>query len=141
MKNLEIIKNQEPEELLKNYANFRHYQLLGQTLDYNPVIPITGLPSMTLAEWDYFDLNDGEKRALDIWAGKARAREFQNLIINASSKSFITEKTTYRCALGEIEEKLRISKPFASDSSKTLFEIEKNISKAVISKFFERSFQ
>lgn len=62
------------EEVLKNFARFEHYQILGKCLGYNPEIKACG-NEMPLQDWPYEDEDVECRRALDRWTRSKQAAE------------------------------------------------------------------
>ena len=118
------IESLPPEEMLKQFANFKHYQILGACLDYNPEIK-AGL-SQPLKDWDYDRLDESEKKPLDTWTKRRQAApETMKLLLSAATPLWNMENLPYRKVLEEIADHLNAAKPvrreihFVSDGKNT----------------------
>ena len=102
------IADMEPEALLKNFATFPHYQLLGKCLDYNPTINES---LGQLQDWEYEQVDDDEKKLFDRWAKastQAAPAIWRNIQSAGTSLWGDKNETTYSKLLTEIKDKLEL---------------------------------
>ena len=97
----------EPEKLLQEYATFKHYQLLGGCLGYNPAIAFQGTP-LPLKDWNYDAVDEECRRGLDRWAvSKQAAPEVARQLLNAGTTLW-SARIGYEQVLREVAEHLKL---------------------------------
>jgi hypothetical protein len=99
--------NLEPEELLRRFATFKHYQLLGEALGYNPQITAMG-NVLPLKDWDYDQMDSPCQAVLNRWTkSKQAAPEIVRQLLNAAKPTW-GEARTYVEVLKEIAQHLDV---------------------------------
>ncbi len=126
------IANMPPEELLRTYARFEHYQHLGECLDYNPSIKV-GKSDLPLSGWNYADADIHCQKALDRWIrSKKTSSEIVRKLIKAATPLWGSLRS-YREILREISEHLELS----NQNCKTLAAFEQMIFGSVWNNLFK----
>jgi len=121
-----------PEELLRTYARFEHYQHLGECLDYNPSIKV-GKSDLPLSGWNYADADIHCQKALDRWIrSKKTSSEIVRKLIKAATPLWGSLRS-YREILREISEHLELS----NQNCKTLAAFEQMIFGSVWNNLFK----
>jgi hypothetical protein len=110
----EDFANMAPEQLLKRCANFKNYQILGECLDYNPLITASG-SELPLNDWNYDEMtSDPEcQKGLDRWTkSKQAAPEIVRQMRKAATPSWVWgEYLPYLEVLNELSEHLGLGRP------------------------------
>ena len=126
------LANLGPTELLQRFAIFKHYQLLGKCLGYNPKIEADG-NAMPLDDWNYDSMDADCQKCLNRWtASKQAAPQIAHLLFAAGS-SLWGPTPDYPAVLREIANHLKLD----ISTCKTDADIEQTITAHLLRKALE----